>query len=346
MTPGFSPPEQYGSGRTDSRTDIYSLGATLYAALTAAIPEDSLERAMGRAELTPVRKRKPERQRRPGAGGREGSGGQARGSLPVDGRTGRRPGCQHLGQPADGRALLSLPRTDARGGGEDGPLARGHRRSGARPSSPTLAVVLLWRWSRLVVTARRRQSTRYPMARWPAATAHRLRSPSPCRGLRAAASDTLAVLGADRHASLRTPSAGQPVAGGGRNTHRPGWPARRPWAGASARWPLPRPAPVCLRSSWPMSMAPASSQLTTMTDGACQPSWSPDGQRLVFTSPCRDDQDRYPGAGLWLIQADGGGLTSLPDRSPAATSIRPGRRMAAASPLPACGTTPACRTCT
>jgi hypothetical protein len=30
-------------------------------------------------------------------------------------------------------------------------------------------------------------------------------------------------------------------------------------------------------------------QLTTMTDGACQPSWSPDGQRLVFTSPCRED---------------------------------------------------------
>jgi Tol biopolymer transport system component len=53
-------------------------------------------------------------------------------------------------------------------------------------------------------------------------------------------------------------------------------------------------------------------QLTKMTDGACQPSWSPDGQRLVFTSPCRDDQDRYPGSGLWVIQADGGGLTSLP----------------------------------
>ena len=48
MTPGFSPPEQYGTGRTDPRTDVYSLGATLYATLTAAIPEDALERAMGR----------------------------------------------------------------------------------------------------------------------------------------------------------------------------------------------------------------------------------------------------------------------------------------------------------
>ena len=28
MTPGYSPPEQYGTARTDPRTDIYSLGAT------------------------------------------------------------------------------------------------------------------------------------------------------------------------------------------------------------------------------------------------------------------------------------------------------------------------------
>jgi eukaryotic-like serine/threonine-protein kinase len=56
MTPGFSPPEQYGTARTDLRTDIFSLGATMYAALTSVTPEDSLARAMGQAELTPVRK--------------------------------------------------------------------------------------------------------------------------------------------------------------------------------------------------------------------------------------------------------------------------------------------------
>lgn len=41
MTPGYSPPEQYGTARTDPRTDVYSLGATLYAALTG---EDGLAR--------------------------------------------------------------------------------------------------------------------------------------------------------------------------------------------------------------------------------------------------------------------------------------------------------------
>ncbi|MGH2501261.1 MAG: protein kinase domain-containing protein, partial [Ktedonobacterales bacterium] len=34
-TPGYAPPEQYGSAQTDPRADIYALGATLYQLLTA-----------------------------------------------------------------------------------------------------------------------------------------------------------------------------------------------------------------------------------------------------------------------------------------------------------------------
>ena len=64
MTPGYSPPEQYGTARTDLRTDIYSLGATLYAALCGIIPEDGLARAMDNAQLTPLRKRNPKISRR------------------------------------------------------------------------------------------------------------------------------------------------------------------------------------------------------------------------------------------------------------------------------------------
>ena len=59
MTMGFSPPEQYGAARTDARTDIYSLGATLYTALTGLTPEDSLAQTMDQVELTPVRERNP-----------------------------------------------------------------------------------------------------------------------------------------------------------------------------------------------------------------------------------------------------------------------------------------------
>src|ERR1700690_2354046 len=64
MTPGYSPPEQYGTARTDLRTDIYSLGATLYATLCGIIPEDGLARAMDNAQLTPLRKRNPKISRR------------------------------------------------------------------------------------------------------------------------------------------------------------------------------------------------------------------------------------------------------------------------------------------
>jgi serine/threonine protein kinase len=37
-TPGYAAPEQYGTGQTDSRSDIFSLGATLHHALTGRSP--------------------------------------------------------------------------------------------------------------------------------------------------------------------------------------------------------------------------------------------------------------------------------------------------------------------
>jgi serine/threonine protein kinase len=58
LTPGFAPPEQYGQG-TDLRSDLYALGATLYAALTNATPEDGLARALNSTQLTPILKLNP-----------------------------------------------------------------------------------------------------------------------------------------------------------------------------------------------------------------------------------------------------------------------------------------------
>jgi serine/threonine protein kinase len=66
VTPGYAPPEQYGYGRTDARTDVYSAGATLYALLTGQKPPDALERMMRQVELVPVlaeKSRPPEEQR-------------------------------------------------------------------------------------------------------------------------------------------------------------------------------------------------------------------------------------------------------------------------------------------
>ena len=42
-SPGYGAPEQYSMG-TDTRTDIYGLGATIYALLTGVVPADAFYR--------------------------------------------------------------------------------------------------------------------------------------------------------------------------------------------------------------------------------------------------------------------------------------------------------------
>lgn len=55
VTPGFSPPEQYGAAHTDHRSDIYALAATLYALFTGETPPDSIQRAIANVALKPPR---------------------------------------------------------------------------------------------------------------------------------------------------------------------------------------------------------------------------------------------------------------------------------------------------
>lgn len=66
VSPGFAPPEQYmARGRTDARTDIYGLGATLYACLTGRDPAEAPARLLAQTgvshglELEPPRKHNP-----------------------------------------------------------------------------------------------------------------------------------------------------------------------------------------------------------------------------------------------------------------------------------------------
>ncbi len=56
-TPEYAPPEQYGtqSGHTDPRSDLYSLGATLYHALTGEAPLTAGDRTADPGQFVPLR---------------------------------------------------------------------------------------------------------------------------------------------------------------------------------------------------------------------------------------------------------------------------------------------------
>jgi serine/threonine protein kinase len=58
-SPGYSAPEQYNR-TTDERSDLYSLGATLYALLTRTRPPQSVEIAAGVAALRPLTELRPD----------------------------------------------------------------------------------------------------------------------------------------------------------------------------------------------------------------------------------------------------------------------------------------------
>lgn len=54
-TPGFAPPEQYGSARTGPYSDQYSMAATLYNLLTGQRPAESVKRVLENAPLASMR---------------------------------------------------------------------------------------------------------------------------------------------------------------------------------------------------------------------------------------------------------------------------------------------------
>ena len=58
VTPGYAPPEQYGRGSTDARSDLYAVGATLYRMLSGQEPPESVHRMTGEP-LRPVHELNP-----------------------------------------------------------------------------------------------------------------------------------------------------------------------------------------------------------------------------------------------------------------------------------------------
>lgn len=317
MTPGFSPPEQYGSGSTDARTDVYSLAATLYTALTAAIPEDSLERVMGRAELTSIRARNP-----------QVSAPLARAiekALELD------PDDRYQTVGTFAQALTS-----------------------ARSANQPTVVGKLPYLEQTVVSDRRTirrdtqevRSTQPPartgLGSWPVMLVISLTIVIVAVGALFAVPGLGEALAGVLPEYLRNSGSPSPVTAEVIATSPP-TPAGATQATSVGKPPTEEPKATAMSGTEVISAGPSPTpvgggvgqiafasardglpqvylmnvdgtgvtRLTDLADGACQPDWSPDGTRIAFTSPCRTSREIYPGSSVWVTGVDGSDLKPL-----------------------------------
>lgn len=313
LTPGYAPPEQYGMGRTDPRTDLYSVGATLYELLTKRVPVDGLDRLVNNVPLEPVSK--------------------FNSNVPV----------------ALVRAVekaLEVRIEDRFQSAAEFSTALKNSLQGWKPPAPVVGPrdqQTLKPASRQAATIRA-DATRLPKrpARWPLVI---------LVGLVLLGLGGVAVVGVG-WLGWATLGQGSPTVAV-LNLNPTQTPIRldvtRPVTGSPTRQPRATrtsPAPTETPDS-PVTLAPVSTprgsgsgqiafvserdnglpqiflmngdgsdleQLTKIADGACQPAWSPDGSQIVFISPCDGPAEQYPDARLYIINADGSDLhPAIPD---------------------------------
>lgn len=325
MTPGYSPPEQYGTARTDPRSDIYSLGATLYAALTGVIPEDGLARVMDNVQLTPIRKRNPKVSRRLAAAIEK-----AMEAYPDDRfQTAEEFRRALLDSSSKTQRFTDLdlnisvpPPPEGTKPSEEGP----HTTPELSPSTPVQVMVNAMTTSTMRLRRRMRRYTSLiswgglavlVLGSWflwnnnpafhagvigmlppevaltyiPNPTETATLTPVPTATIESTPTVTTEPTNTAVVTITPTPQ------GGGRGqlafvSTRNG--------GIPQIWLMDVNARIILR------------QITNEPDGACEPDWSPDGTRLVYVSPCPRKQDTYGGSSLYIIGADGSGKLALP----------------------------------
>jgi serine/threonine protein kinase len=309
MTPGFSPPEQYGTGPTDARTDVYSLAATLYAALSGNIPEDALERAMGREVLTPLDKhnskispgiaRAVEKALSVSPNERYQTVNQfasALGAASTSGMTTVSRPLPHLaptirGQEYTDTAKLrtqieTIPKRRKRWPVLAAILGAVVVVAGGiivgRPTIESMLGTLLQTPTQALPI-----NTNLPeVSTQPSSTdVVQVQNPTEVTEVNGEATESSMEMPTEEPTLEPTP-ASTPTGGG-----------RGQIAFASDRDGIPQIYLINLDRT-------GLQQLTNMQDGACQPAFSPDGSQLLFISPCSKNREQYLGSSIWLLSLD------------------------------------------
>lgn len=361
MTPGYSPPEQYGTARTDPRTDYYSLGATLYAALCGVIPEDGLARAMDNAQLTPLRKRNTKVSRRLAAAIEK-----AMAIDPSDRFQNAEDfkrallGSNSKSQSAPGSFVVAPPPAEAFLPHDPNDVVAAKEKTPARamtgPVQPMPAEDDQPFVSPLKKQKERERKRRNALIRFvivlalliligvpifapgllpddmraalpflaPTSTVTPSITPTTLPTLTLTATSTATATDVPPTATSIPTNTNTPVPTGS-NFPVESTLTSTPAIASSATSTLPvtpvgggfgQIAYASNRTGLPqIYLADLASQttikITDMPDGACQPSWSPDGAKLVFISPCRGMDEIYYQAALYIINVDGSDLTPI-----------------------------------
>ena len=371
MTPGYSPPEQYGTARTDHRSDIYSLGATLYSALTNAIPEDGLARAMEQAELTSLLKRNNKISKRlanaieKALEVRPDDRFQSAEDFKTDllnvrSNTRRKLPAELILDPAPEQEQAPIPEDGIPLG--DGPEVYALENPGEingvpvsdsidepyipKPLSPARRVKKKKRrgfrspifWLLLLIVCLLTVFVFYN----PSSPRQAWASLSPLfSGILPSRQSTATLTPHPEKTQEDLPVVSNPTATNTINrtsTPKPTitqtlLPSPSPsitLVPTATDSPTPSPSPTLVGGGmgqiafasdrednnpniWMINVdGNGLVQLTGIAEGACQPTWSPDGMRMAFTAPCRRNRESYAGSSIYTINVDGSGLNQLP----------------------------------
>jgi eukaryotic-like serine/threonine-protein kinase len=333
MTPGYSPPEQYGTARTDHRSDVYSLGATLYAALTGIIPEDGLARMTGKAKLTPIRELAPKVNRRLAETiecaleidpeDRFQTAEEFKRGLIESGELSNyyqeRPAISPPPSPSNNSEAGGILNDELEEVGAPKPangLARKRkRRKAAWTLLPIAALLIIG----IILVATMRPDLASSVLAYFTASPTTTTQPTQVLAMQFTATNLVSAFPANSPAPGETAAALveeptlvltptlEPTGTQVPTVTVTSPPTATPLGGGMGQVAFASDRGGNMQVWLMDSGTKKAHQITDQKDGACQPTWSPDGLRMAFISPCPSKQDTYQGSVIYTINLDPSG---------------------------------------